>query len=273
MGRGFAASHGPSLSNMYNIRVPTSIQTSGGKKGKFYLNLNKYRNAHFFQLNKAKQMFFEQVAPLLKDLPKMKKIRLRYTIYTGSNTDFDLNNVASIVDKFFCDTLKESGVIEDDNKDIVLSVTTVFGGIIKGDPHAMVRIRPIGAIEKREPMQITLTQPEIETAIINFVKSQMTIAEGQRIEIDLRATRGEEGYTALIDIVRDEVSAPAAPVAQPVPVATRAAPTPEVDTADEAVETSKSILDSIEEDSNNGADDVAPSRPASSLFGNLRSDN
>lgn len=257
---------------IYNIRVPTSIQTSGGKKGKFYLNINKYRNAHFQQLNKAKQMFKEQVTPLLKDLPKFERIRLRYTIYAGSMTDFDLNNVASIVDKFFSDTLTELGIIEDDNKDIVLSVTTVFGGIIKGDPHAMVRIRPIGNQKKREPMQITLTQTEIETAITDYIKSQMTIADGQRIAIDLRATRGNEGYTALIDIVRDEGGASVAPAAVPA-VSPVTEPTPTVDTADEALSESRSVLDSIEEDTNNGADDVAPSRPASSLFGNLRGED
>lgn len=244
------------------------------------MNLNKYRNAHFQQLNKAKQMFKEQVEPLLKDLPKFEKIRLRYTIYAGSLSDFDLNNVSSIVDKFFSDTLTECGIIDDDNKDIVLSVTTVFGGIIKGDPHAMVRIRPIGTIQKREPMQITLTQPEIETAIINFVKSQMTIADGQRISIDLRATRGEEGYTALIDIVRDDTSAPAPVTAAKAAVPASAAvtgsttpATPVVDTAVEAVAASRSVLDEIEEESGSGADDVAPSKPASSLFGNLRENN
>lgn len=265
---------------IYNIRVPTSIQTSGGKKGKFYLNINKYRNAHFQQLNKAKQMFKEQVTPLLKDLPKFDKIRLRYTIYAGSLTDFDLNNVASIVDKFFSDTLTELGIIEDDNKDIVLSVTTVFGGVIKGDPHAMVRIRPIGNQKKREPMQITLTQTEIETAITDFVKSQMVIADGQRITIDLRATRGNEGYTALIDISRDDGSAPAPVVAAEaaVPASTTMTgvttpTTPVVDTAPEAVAASRSVLDEIEAESENGADDVAPSKPASSLFGNLRDNN
>ena len=125
-------------------------------------------------------------------------------------------------------------------------------------------------------MQITLTQAEIETAITDYIKSQMTIADGQRITIDLRATRGNEGYTALIDIVRDEGSAPVAPTAAAVPapvVSPVAEPTPTVDTADEALSESRSVLDSIEEDTNNGADDVAPSRPASSLFGNLRGED
>lgn len=50
-------------------------------------------------------------------------------------------------------------------------------------------------------MQIILNQEQIETAIRNHLLSFMSLNEGQDMEIDLRATRGEGGYTAEINIV------------------------------------------------------------------------
>ena len=50
-------------------------------------------------------------------------------------------------------------------------------------------------------MQITLNQDEIETAIKNYVNQQVNIREGQEITIDLKAGRGENGFSATIDIV------------------------------------------------------------------------
>lgn len=50
-------------------------------------------------------------------------------------------------------------------------------------------------------MQITLVQAEIEAAITNFVTSQVNIRAEMRIDVDLSATRGANGFTATIDIV------------------------------------------------------------------------
>lgn len=50
-------------------------------------------------------------------------------------------------------------------------------------------------------MQITLNQDEIETAIKRYVNEQVAIREDQEISIDLRAGRGENGFSANIDIV------------------------------------------------------------------------
>lgn len=71
-------------------------------------------------------------------------------------------------------------------------------------------------------MQITLNQDEIIDAVKAYVRSQINIAPNQDIMIDLRAGRGENGFTATLDIVpqkksqlttRDHVgtSAPTAP--------------------------------------------------------------
>lgn len=55
--------------------------------------------------------------------------------------------------------------------------------------------------ERILPMQITLNQDEIIDAVKAYVRSQINIASNQDIVIDLRAGRGENGFTATLDIV------------------------------------------------------------------------
>ena len=49
-------------------------------------------------------------------------------------------------------------------------------------------------------MQITINQTEIEAAIKAHILSQINIKEGHDISIQLKATRGDDGTTAIIDI-------------------------------------------------------------------------
>jgi hypothetical protein len=58
-------------------------------------------------------------------------------------------------------------------------------------------------------MQITINQAEIEDAIRTFVRSQLPALGKVQIVIDLRATRGADGTTAVIELVQvkqDEVT-------------------------------------------------------------------
>ena len=57
-------------------------------------------------------------------------------------------------------------------------------------------------------MQITLIQSEIEQALKNYINDIMSVKDGMEIEIQLKATRGEEGTTAIIDIVPQKPKAP-----------------------------------------------------------------
>lgn len=50
-------------------------------------------------------------------------------------------------------------------------------------------------------MRITLVQAEIDQAIVNYINSQVNVKDGMSITVDLSATRGENGFTATIDIV------------------------------------------------------------------------
>jgi hypothetical protein len=199
---------------VYTISVPLSVPVT--KKGRhWHLNLNQYRNTHFQTLNKAKATFHEIVKPRLQSLPRMNAVNLVYTLFPRNNQLCDTNNICSIVDKFFSDTLVSCGIIEDDNFRIVVKSTFEYGEIDKSDPRVEVTITPVDETTdetaeddqtKRDiqPMQITIVQTEIEDAIRKHILSQVAVREGNRIDIDLRATRGAEGFQAIINIVPED---------------------------------------------------------------------
>lgn len=129
---------------MYLVRLPLHIDLpkKKSKDERFLLNLNVYRNAHFYKLNQAKELYENQVEELIKHLPEMEKINLTYVLYLGSNRSADVSNICSIVDKFFCDALVAAKKIEDDNYKVISSVSYQFGDIDKNDPRVEVWVQP-----------------------------------------------------------------------------------------------------------------------------------
>ena len=79
-------------------------------------------------------------------------------------------------------------------------------------------------------MQITIMQTEIETAIRNHILGLISVRENMKIDIDLRATRGSEGFTAVVDIMPDDgpgnkqTKPQTAPAKTTAPVAEKPAP-------------------------------------------------
>jgi uncharacterized protein (DUF4415 family) len=201
---------------MYTVSVPISVPVS--KKKRFYLNLNQYRNAHHHTLARAKVNFHEIVAPTLKHLPHFKTVNLVYTLFTGTEQLCDTANICSIVDKFFSDVMVSCKRITDDNRKIVLSVSFRWGGVDKFAPRVEVSITP-GENSPGSPatehnpeerkMQITIPQLEIEQAIEKHVREQVVVRDDQEVLIDLKATRGPEGYQAVINIQKKGEGAPA----------------------------------------------------------------
>lgn len=146
-------------------------------------------------------------------------------------------------------------------------------------------------------MQITIVQTEIETAIRNYILGQITVRENQRIDIDLKATRGDQGFQAVIDIrpendgpqgTKPKAAAPAAkPATAPVTIgkgpATKAAEA-KVETKVEAetVAESKAAAEETAQDNTKAEtlpeateatetnSDEAPKEAPRSIFGGLR---
>lgn len=123
------------------------------KKETFSLNLNVYRNAHFYKLNAAKVKFKELVRPMIEQLPQLNCCGILYEVYAPTSREFDINNVCSVVDKFFCDALVELGKLPDDNYKHLTEITSRFGGIDKTNPRVDVTIYP----KEETNMKITVT--------------------------------------------------------------------------------------------------------------------
>lgn len=79
-------------------------------KEKISLNLNWYRNAHFFNMNKTKQNY----NPFKIDMFKADKISISYTLVWNSNRRTDFMNWIVVADKYFVDWLVSVGCIPDD---------------------------------------------------------------------------------------------------------------------------------------------------------------
>lgn len=143
-------------------------------------------------------------------------------------------------------------------------------------------------------MQIIIAQAEIEQAIINYIHSQINVKDGMSISVDLKATRGDQGTTAIIDIVpTTEVAAPTAVVeAEPVvetPIRRTRQPaavavTPVTKPADKPVEASvkeEEVIDTSpssplaeetadENPAEEAAEEEPPAAKPQSLFANLK---
>lgn len=168
----------------------------------------------------------------------------------------DVSNVCSVVDKFFCDALVEEGRIPDDNYDHIPEIKYIFGEVDKTNPRVDVEIEHYEIIDgkpcnEEDQMQITLNQDEIEDAIKAHVLSQININPDQTITVDMKATRGDQGFSAILDIrhtgsgqadapvkaaptkvtpvpAEDFVETVTQPVNKPEPVVEEPAPEPEV---------------------------------------------
>ncbi|WP_065647683.1 hypothetical protein [Pantoea eucrina] len=126
---------------MHVMSLPLSVALSS--KSKFILNLNQYRNTHYLSLNRAKVAFGELVQEAIAGLPAMARVRLTYTVYPKNKQMFDISNVCSVVDKFFCDALVGAGKLPDDNYAHLAQVNYRFGAVDKENPRVEVAIEEV----------------------------------------------------------------------------------------------------------------------------------
>lgn len=185
--------------------VPLYLSVGKRKPKRLPLNLNHYRNAHFHVLNSMKIQFKEAIASQLT-FPKLDQpVKIRYVLYPPTRRELDISNVLCIVDKYFCDALVEEGLLEDDNFNHLPHVEYQFGAVDRDNPRAEVFIQPLHKSSENH-MQITINQTQIEKAILDFMHKRINIKEGTELRIEMRATRGAEGFSANIEIIDDPES-------------------------------------------------------------------
>ncbi len=121
---------------MYKFTLPLYGVTKGGS-----ISVNWYRNAHYQTSNKAKIEFKRQIQSQLDLFDKIEApIKIKYTYYAKANNSPDLDNFVGTVKKFFQDALVESGLIEDDNINYIVSNSESYGGIDRKAPRVEAEI-------------------------------------------------------------------------------------------------------------------------------------
>lgn len=129
---------------MHKLILPLSVDVSTKKKDKkFILNLNNYRNTHYFTLNKAKIVFKEVMEDQIKLLPALDRVRIHYWLYPGSKREMDVSNVCSVQDKFLCDAIVEHNKMVDDNYKFLPGVAFDFGEVDPNNPRVEAHITPL----------------------------------------------------------------------------------------------------------------------------------
>lgn len=215
------------------IRLPFGTRKKPNRT--WALNLNVYRNTHEQTLNKMKILFDEIMQPRLKHLPVMEKVNLIFTLFVSSKQLCDTSNICCIVDKFFSDSLVHAKKIEDDNYTVVLSSLYRYGGQDKSNPHVEVTIEPVDFTgsnfqsypkeKENDPMRVIFTQEEIEGAIRDRLRKQISVKKNSEIKIEFSATRGDDGLTATIQVQEKAGSPKPAPVVPTVAAKTAGATT------------------------------------------------
>lgn len=126
------------------LPIKVTLPRKTVKDKNFILNLNTYRNTHHMILNESKHKFHAVIKKLINQafahIRRMKKVRLVYTYYHGSNRRVDIANVCSIIDKFTCDALSSENVWRDDDYKTVTEVIYKWGGVDKANPRCELDI-------------------------------------------------------------------------------------------------------------------------------------
>ena len=113
------------------------------KKKKFHFNLNVYRNSHFFTMNKAKADTKAVLKNQILALPKFNKVRLTFTLFPKTKRLCDLDNIHSIICKFFQDALVEYEKIPEDNYLFIPEVDFRFGEVDKTNPRIEIQLEEL----------------------------------------------------------------------------------------------------------------------------------
>ena len=167
---------------VFRIRLPMRIKTSSKKRQA--LNLNVYRNLHFRSLSAQKNKFYEIATKLLKDVPPLGVITLHYDVFPQTKRRLDIMNPGSIVDKYFSDTLTETGVILDDDLFNIPHVSFAFGGYAE-EEHILVTITEIEPRKVSTPMRVLLDHDDIQSALTTYVSTlNIPNASGVKLEAD-----------------------------------------------------------------------------------------
>lgn len=111
--------------------LPCISMVGKRKKKKISLSWNYYCNYHKNYKGIIKKHFMELYEDFMPDFPINNITQITYTLYTVDRRQCDVANVCGLVDKFFCDSMIECGIIKDDSFKYVPKILYEYGGIAK----------------------------------------------------------------------------------------------------------------------------------------------
>lgn len=124
--------------------VVSPLYIIGNNQSKWYLNLNNFRNTHYQTLNSIKKKYNKIISPQLEGIQFMDEpVQITYIVYPPNKRLFDIANICSIIDKFFCDAVTEANKWKDDNYQQIPKVIYSFGSIDKINPRCEIHIEKI----------------------------------------------------------------------------------------------------------------------------------
>ena len=119
---------------------------------------------------------------VINGLPFFKCIEITYIVYPKDKRVFDLGNICSVTDKFFCDALVHYGKIEDDSYTYIPKIHFEFGQVSKNNPRVEILIK-----ELKEKQMITtainLQEEDIIEAITAHLISNGYAPEDKEISV------------------------------------------------------------------------------------------
>lgn len=134
---------------MIKLELPIyqSVSQGRGLKKKiktFLMSMNWYRNSHYQTECKIKHKYHDLVKRRLKGVKtKMTGfVKVSYNLYY-KNSQSDLMNVISIIDKYLMDALQELELIENDNVKTYVECIIKVAGEDKTNPRVEIIVEEI----------------------------------------------------------------------------------------------------------------------------------
>lgn len=110
----------------------------------FLMSMNWYRNAHYQLECKIKRKYHQLIKRRLKGVKSQMTgfVKVSYNLYY-KNSQSDLMNVISIIDKYLMDALQELSIIENDNVKNYVECVIKVAGEDKENPRVEIIVEEI----------------------------------------------------------------------------------------------------------------------------------
>lgn len=134
---------------MIKLELPIYQQITTGRGDKkrnknILMSMNNYRNWHYQTENKMKHKYHDLVKIRLEHVKTNLTgfIKVSYNLYY-KNSQSDLMNVISIIDKYLMDALQELSIIENDNVKNYVECVIKVAGEDKENPRVEIIVEEI----------------------------------------------------------------------------------------------------------------------------------